>query len=188
MLDDLLKSLPNGAATVTEIGQNDFLFRQGEMTRGFYKVGSGSIILQRTTEVGGTLILHRAWAGDFIAEASIFSDLYHCDAQCITDTQCIRYDRRAVLTLMRSDPDFTVRFANHLALQVQHYRAHAEILAVRSAKERVLAALHAGYHQGTVTELAGQINLTHEACYRALSELCKEAKLRRVGRGQYVPL
>ncbi len=188
MLDDLLKSLPDTAVTVTEIRQSDLLFRQGEMTRGFYKVGSGSIILQRTTEAGGTLVLHRASAGDFIAEASIFSNMYHCDALCISDTQCIRYDRCAVLSLMRSDPDFTMRFAQHLAAQVQHYRSHAEILAVRSAKERVLVALHAGYHQGTVTELAGQINLTHEACYRAFAELCKEKRLRRVGRGKYVPL
>jgi CRP-like cAMP-binding protein len=188
MLDALLKSLPDTAVTVTKIGQNGLLFRQGETTRGFYKVSVGAVILQRRSEAGGTLILHRALAGDFIAEASIFSDVYHCDALCISDTQCIRYDRRAVLSLMRSDPNFTMRFANHLATQVQQYRAHAEILSVRSAKERVIAALYAGYHQGTVTELAGQINLTHEACYRALAALSKEKRVRRVGRGQYVPL
>jgi len=60
-----------------------------------------------------------------------------------------------------------MRFAHHLATQVQHYRAQSEIPAVRSAKERVLAALHEGHHQGTVTERAGQINLAHEAGYRA---------------------
>lgn len=58
-----------------------------------------------------------------------------------------------------------MRFAHHLATQVEHYRAQAEIPAARSAKERVLAAQHAGHHQGTVTVRAGQINLTHEACY-----------------------
>lgn len=188
MLDELLKSLPGSAVSVTKTRQNTLLFRQNERTRGFYKVVSGSVILQRMSEAGSTLVLHRASTGDFFAEASVFSERYHCDALCSARAQCIRFDRRAVLNLMRSDPDFSMRFAHHLATQVQQYRSHAEILAVRSAKQRVLAALHAGYHQGTVIELAGRINLTHEACYRALAELCDERQIRRVGRGQYALL
>ncbi len=69
------------------------------------------------------------------------------------------------LSLPQDEKDVSMQFAHHLATQVQHYPAHAEIPAVRSAKERVLAGLHEGHHQGTVIERAEQINLTHEACY-----------------------
>lgn len=188
MLSDLLKSLPDNATAAVEVAQNSLLYQQGEKARGFFKVLSGSVILQRMTETGDTLVLLRASTGAFFAEASIFSEAYHCDALCISDSQLIRYDRQAALNLMRKDPDFSMRFAHHLATQVQQYRAHAEILAVRSAKQRVLAALIAGYHQGTVTELAARINLTHEACFRALTVLCEEKKIQRVSRGRYVLL
>ncbi|WP_299881546.1 hypothetical protein [uncultured Sulfitobacter sp.] len=73
------------------------------------------------------------------------------------------------LSLPQDEKDVSMQFAHHLATQVQRYRAHAEIPAVRSAKERALAALHEGHHQDTVTERAGQINLTHESCYRAIT-------------------
>jgi DNA-binding Lrp family transcriptional regulator len=36
-----------------------------------------------------------------------------------------------------------------------------------------------------VTELATRINLSHEACYRALRGLCDDGRMTRVGRGKY---
>ena len=72
-----------------------------------------------------------------------------------------------------------------LAVQVQHYRAHIELLSIQSAKDRILAAVQAGYLDATVIELATRINLTHETCYRALRALCEDGRLVRTSRGQY---
>jgi DNA-binding IclR family transcriptional regulator len=58
-------------------------------------------------------------------------------------------------------------------------------LAIPSAKARVLAAIQAGYLDATITELATRINLTHEACYRALRTLCDDGHLKQTGRGTY---
>lgn len=49
---------------------------------------------------------------------------------------------------------FNENFVRRLASQVQTYRAHIELLTLRAATDRVLAATHAGYLNGTVTELA----------------------------------
>ena len=186
MLDTLLNDLPPRALKTIKARQGDTLFRSGKKSSGLFRVLRGTVFLQRTTRSGDALILHRASAGDFFAEASIFSDTYHCDAICAVDSLVIRYGRRAILAIMHQDPAFASLFAQHLAEQVQRHRAHAEILAIRSAKQRIFAAVHAGYLQGRVTELAGRINLTHEACYRGLKALCDDGKLRRVGRGRYV--
>jgi len=186
MLDELLTALPNTALKTIAAKRGESLFRQGQRTYGFFRVISGGVTLQRMTETGDILVIHRAAQGDYFVEASVFSDAYHCDAVCMSDSKVTCYDRSTILDLMRAGSDFSMRFAQHLATQVQQYRAHSEILAIRSAKHRVLVAVQAGYHQGAVTELAGRINLTHEACYRALTDLCGEGKLQRVGRGRYV--
>ena len=86
---------------------------------------------------------------------------------------------------MQSNPAFSEGFTRLLAVQVQQYRAHIELLAIPSAKERILAAVQAGYLDATVTELATRINLSHEACYRALRELCDDGRVVQTGRGQY---
>ena len=81
---------------------------------------------------------------------------------------------------------FCEDFTRLLAVQVQHYRALIEILAIRSAKERVIAAVQAGYLEATIPAFASRINLTQEACYRALRKLCDDGRLVRIGRGRYV--
>ncbi len=186
MLDELLTALPESALKTVAAKRGETLFRQGQRTRGLFRVISGGVTLQRMSETGDILVIHRATEGDYFAEASIFSNTYHCDAVCMSDSKITCYKRGTILDLMRAGSGFSMQFSKHLATQVQQYRAHSEILAIRSAKHRVLAAVQAGYHQGAVTELAGRINLTHEACYRALTDLCGEGKLQRVGRGRYV--
>jgi len=90
-----------------------------------------------------------------------------------------------VIATMQSSPAFSQDVTRLLATQVQQYRAHIQLLAIPSAKARILAAVQAGYFDATVTELASRINLTHEACYRALRRLCDEGLMIRVGRGKY---
>ena len=48
-------------------------------------VRRGAIHLVRTQEDGAALILQRARAGAILAEASVYSDRYHCDARAESD-------------------------------------------------------------------------------------------------------
>ena len=165
--------------------KGDVLFRQNQTTSGLYRVVSGCVTLQRTGLGGDTLTLHRAVSGGLFAEASIFSTTYHCGALCTEAGSVIKIAKAHVVATMQSNPAFSEGFTRLLAIQVQQYRAHIELLAISSAKERILAAVQAGYFDATVTELATRINLTHEACYRALRGLCDDGRMIRVGRGKY---
>jgi hypothetical protein len=60
-----------------------------------------------------------------------------------------------------------------------------EILAIRSAKDRVYAGVVAGLLVGTVIDFAATVSLTHEATYRALRELVAEGKVLNPQRGIY---
>jgi CRP-like cAMP-binding protein len=165
--------------------QGETLFRQGQATSGFYHVVSGAVTLQRTGVDGGCLTLHRAVAGGFFAEASVFSQHYHCDAVCTKAGHVVKIAKDGFVAQLGADPAFAEAFTRLLAQQVQHYRAHIELLAIPSSKERLLAAVQAGYFDATVIELASRINLSHETCYRALRRLCAEGRMVQTGRGCY---
>jgi CRP-like cAMP-binding protein len=165
--------------------KGDVLFRQNQTTSGLYRVVSGCVTLQRTGLSGDTLTLHTAVSGGFFAEASVFSATYHCDAICTKAGRAINIAKADIVSTMQSNPAFSESFMRLLAVQVQQYRAHIELLAIPSAKERILAAVQAGYFDATVTELATRINLSHEACYRALRALCNDGRMVQIGRGHY---
>jgi hypothetical protein len=120
------------------------------------------------------------------SKASVFSAIYHCDAIYTEAANFIKIAKADVIATMQSNPAFAEGFTRLLAVQVQQYRTHIELFAIPSAKKRILAAVQAGYFDAAVTGLATRINLTHEACYRALRVLCDEGHMIRVGRWKYV--
>ena len=185
MLSDPFSHLPPTACRTIDTQKGDVLFRQDQTTSGLYLVVSGYVTLQRTGLGGDILTLHRAASGGLFAEASVFSATYHCDAICTEAGRVVKIAKADVLATMQSSPAFSEGFTRLLAVQVQQYRAHIELLAIQSAKERILVAVQAGYFDATVTELATRINLSHEACYRALRGLCNDGHMVRVGRGKY---
>lgn len=165
----------------------EHVFRQGDATKGIFFVGSGSICLTRTTESGNAVSIYHAQAGDMFAEASMYSDHYHCDAVCVAPSEVVRISKQAILLRQRQDATFSEAITKRLAMQVQDYRQLLTLHAVKSANERVLLAVALGKLTGSVTQFASQIGLTKEACYRALKDLSDQKLLIKIGRGRYAP-
>lgn len=80
--DTLRKLLPASLTTVSsqvELHKGDRLFLQRQRPKHMYFVVVGEIVLERTGEQGHALVLQRVRQG-FLAEASLQSVSYHCDA------------------------------------------------------------------------------------------------------------
>lgn len=167
--------------------QGDHVFRQGDPTQGIFFVKSGNVCLTRVTEFGNAVTIHNAQTGDVFAEASIYSDHYHCDAVCSAPSEVVRISKQAILLRLRANTAFSEGITKRLAMQVQDYRQLLTLHAVKSANERVLLAVALGKLTGSVTQFASQIGLTKEACYRALKDLSDQGLLAKTGRGRYVP-
>lgn len=71
---------------------------------------------------------------------------------------------------------------------MQIYRRRIELLAIRSAEDRVLTALTDRPVNGSIISFASEIGLTHEATYIALAILAHKGKVRKIGRGKYTAL
>ena len=185
MLPSPFSSLPESAVAKLNIRSGQYLFRLGEKPNGFFHLADGEVHLVRHTESGDVVTIHRAFSGEYFAESSLFSNAYHCDAVAQVDTQLSKIDRTQTLDFMEDNPHFSLEVSAYLARQVQDYRRLLELRSIRSAQERVLAAVADGWLRGSIMSFAAQIGLTHEATYRTLSNLVKSGQLQKIARGRY---
>jgi len=185
MLPEPFYDLPPSAQTRTRAARGQKLFHQSDRSRGPLFVQEGCVEMIRHSASGHKIVLHRAIAGDTLAEASLFSPRYHCDCVASADSIVIRLDKTQILARLARDPGFAQALLRRLAAQVQGYRRHIELLAIRSARDRVHVALAEIGQQGSVIAFAATLGLTHEATYRALSQLVRMGLAQRIGRGRY---
>lgn len=167
--------------------RGEILFHKDDAAVGIYEIEHGQVRLSRLDQTGREIVLHVAGAGDLIAEASLFSKVYHCDAVAVTDARARLYPKAALLAEFRRNPEAAEAFASRLAHELMALRTRLELRNIRSARERVqnYLALNAGADggtielQGTVKDLAAELGLTHEALYRTLLKLEAEGKIAR---------
>lgn len=175
--------LPKG--TERSYPRDSLIFAQGSNTFGLIIVINGTVKLVRHTKAGHIVPIHTASVDESVAEASLFSDTYHCDCIAAEDCTVRIIEKAGILKLLGTDPDFNLRFMRHLAEQTIAYRRRIELLTMRGAKEKVLYSIADGIKYGSIIQLAGYLGLTHEVTYRALSDLCKSGLLIKTGRGKF---
>lgn len=157
----------------------ELLFRQGDAVEALYFIMEGSIRLLRVLEDGTAVTLHVARAGESLAEASLFTAHYHCDALALENSRLLAVPKHTLKAALESDAQASLAFAHLLAKQVRDLRAHLELRNIKSAPQRVLAwlRLHAMGSPPCVeldrpwNVIATEIGLSHEAVYRALTML-----------------
>jgi len=186
---ELLNRL-GSAARIETFNVDHVLFHRGDATHHMYGVTHGQAHLRRITREGAEIIVHRAQGGELFAEAALFSSHYHCDGIAIAGAKIAVFEKTAMLDLMQRDGAFAVMFCQRMAGQVQRLRSNIELRAMRSAEDRIMAALSLRLGErdthyelpGTWKGFAQEIGLTHEALYRALKRLEQSKRLKREGR------
>jgi CRP/FNR family transcriptional regulator, dissimilatory nitrate respiration regulator len=188
---DWLPAAARAAAVDRKLKSGEALFHLGDRTAGLYEVLAGRVRLARVDRAGREVVLHVASAGDTIAEASLFSPAYHCDAIATSDAHVRLYPKAAVLACFDKDAKAGQAFTAALARQVMDLRTRLEQRNIRSARERVrhFLSLNTGADgrtvelPGTMKDLAAELGLTHEALYRTLAALERVGEIKR-GRGK----
>lgn len=161
------------------------IFLQNSVTTGLFYLISGKIDLKRTTKKGHNVTIHRARSGDTFAEASLFSDTYHCTAIAVDESVVIECKRAAISKLMDTDIDFTRAMASRFALQIQETRRRVELLSIRTANERILTALGDGMLVDNISSFAEIVGLAPETVYRTLAKLSDNGTITKTARGVY---
>lgn len=188
---DWLPAAVRAAAVDRKLKAGEALFRLGDKTTGLCEVLAGRVRLARVDRAGHEIVLHVAGAGETLAEASLFSPSYHCDAIASTDALVRIYPKPALLAAFDKDPKAAQAFTATLAHQVMNLRARIEQRNIRSARERIrhFLTLNAAADgrsvalRGTLKDLAAELGLSHEAFYRTLAALERAGEVKR-GKGK----
>jgi CRP/FNR family transcriptional regulator, dissimilatory nitrate respiration regulator len=184
---DWLPATVRAAAIDRKFKTGEALFRLGDKTAGLYEVLAGRVRMARVDRSGHEVILYVAGPGETLAEASLFSPAYHCDAIASTDALVRIYPKAAMLAAFDKDPKAAQAFTATLAHQVMNLRTRIEQRNIRSARERVrhFLKLNAGADgstvdlYGTLKDIAAELGLTHEALYRTLAALERSGEIKR---------
>ncbi len=184
---DWLPAAVRAVAIDRKLKAGEPLFRMGDKTAGLCEVLVGRVRLARVDRSGHEVVLYVAGPGETLAEASLFSSHYHCDAVASTNAKVRVYPKRGVLAVFERDPKAAQAFSATLARQVMDLRTRIEQRNIRSASERVrhYLALNAGSdgrvveHRNTLKEIAAEIGLTHETLYRTLASLERNGEIKR---------
>ena len=180
-----LDKLAESDRTCRKLMEGQTLFIQDSATTGLFFLVTGIVDLKRVTNAGHSVMIHRARSGNTFAEASLFSDSFHCTATAVCESFITECKRAAILRLMETDIKFACAMASRFATQIQETRRHVELLSIRSADERILAALKDGLLVEEIINFAETIGLAPETVYRGLAQLSKDARIEKTARGHY---
>lgn len=166
------------------------LFRRGSRAAGVYEVVSGTIRLVRPSPGGGEAVLFVATVGDTLAEASLFSAIYQCDAIASTKVTVRLHPKVTVLAEFRRHPKVEQAFMSMLAQQIMNLRIKLQRRDIRSARDRVRHYLALNVRPDgrtvvlatTLKDVARDLGLAHEALYRTLSKMASDGEIKRSDR------
>jgi CRP/FNR family transcriptional regulator, dissimilatory nitrate respiration regulator len=147
-----------------------YVFHLGDPVEVLYFVDTGAIRLARHQSDGSVLILQRAGPGSILAEASLYSEAYHCDAVAEGPVTTHAFSKTDLLERLQAAPEHAEAWARHLAHELQRARLQSEILSLKTVALRLDAwiAWKGGDIplKGRRKEIASQLGVSPEALYR----------------------
>lgn len=159
--------------SMVECPKGQPLFRAGEAVGSMFLVVDGNVDLIRYTASGSRLTLARAGPGDVLAEASAYSETYHCDGMAVRPSRLRAIPVEAFCQKLDGDAILAGRWARSLARTLQQARTNSEIRALRRVSERLDAWIDIHGHlpsKGEWQVLATTLGVSREALYRELSK------------------
>jgi CRP-like cAMP-binding protein len=183
-LRELLPRALQPACSWLACARGDRLFSQGKKPDRMIYVASGEVVLRRLGIQGENVVLQRARQG-FVAEASLHSSNYHCDAVVTVAGDLVAIPIETLRQSLLSDPAFAMRWVGMLNQELKRLRAQCERLSLKGVRDRLLHLIESEGHRGRLPldaglkSMASELGVTHEALYRTVAELEKKGSLRR---------
>ncbi len=172
MIEIMLEFITTLPHTQQVFRKGQYLFHQGDAVVSMFLIETGEARLVRRQRDGGALVLQQALPGSFLAEASLFTASYHCDATATTRVSARLISRLAMRKLFENDLVFATAWASHLADEVRRARLRAEVLALRTVAERLGAWIAANGEfppKGKWKTVAQEIGTSPESLYREIA-------------------
>jgi CRP-like cAMP-binding protein len=178
IMQDAIHTLFRVAGRTVRLSAQQSLFHIGEPVEYIYRVRQGCVVLSRQTLSGTNLVLHVTKADAVLAEASLYSSRYHCDA-IAQEPSLLQVVSRAYFSAQLDENKALARaWARSLAMSMQEARNRAEIRTLRTVAERLDAWQSMGRvipEKGQWQDVAVELGVSREALYRELARSRKNS-------------
>ena len=179
-----------GFAVIQRLAKGDYLFREGEPSRGCYLVQSGAVNVHRVNAAGKEQVIHVFRAGESFAEASLASPTgYPANARASEPGTVLLIPKAPILDLIGRRPDLALRMLGSMSAHLRVLVGMLDDLTLKDVETRLLnwlvkhgRAAPGGVIRltGTKRELAAELGTSSETFSRTLARL-RADKLITVG-------
>lgn len=176
----------NTCVTETTVLKGHSLFLTGDAVNRFYFVWTGELAAIRCMPNGAEAVMQAARAGEFFAEASLFTPRYTCEARATSDCLVLGWPVERFRENVFRHPETSLAFSRTLAVNLRRQCSRVERLRMKHADGRILHFLACEVGPdgwvtlgGSVQEWASELGLEPETLYRVLAQLEKAGSIER---------
>ena len=166
---------------VLPLAKDDYLFHEGEPSRGFYLVQSGAINVHRVSAAGKEQVIHVFRAGESFAEAALASATgYPANARAVEPSTVLLFPKAPVLELIGRRPDLALRMLGSMSAHLRVIVGMLDDLTLKDVETRLLNWLVKHGRNatngviklpGTKRVLAAELGTSSETLSRTLARL-----------------
>jgi CRP/FNR family transcriptional regulator, dissimilatory nitrate respiration regulator len=163
------------------LAKGEYLFHEGEPSRGCYLVQSGAVKVHRVSAAGKEQVIHIFRAGESFAEASLASPTgYPADACTLEPGTVLLIPKAPILDLIGRRPDLAIRMLGSMSAHLRVLVSMLDDLTLKDVETRLLNWLvkHSPKGQarvitlpGTKRVLAAELGTSSETLSRTLASL-----------------
>lgn len=127
-----------GLAIIKTLAKGDYLFREGEPSRGFYVVQKGAINVHRVTPMGKEQVIHVFRTGDSFAEATLATNSgFPADARALESSQVLLIQKEGFVNLLKRQPELGLRMLASMSSHLRILVEQLEDLTIRNVETRL---------------------------------------------------
>lgn len=163
------------------LAKDDYLFHEGETSRGFYVVQAGAVNVHRVNAAGKEQVIHVFRAGESLAEAALASSTgYPANARAVEPSNVLLIPKAPILELIGRRPDLALRMLGSMSAHLRVLVGALDDLTLKDVESRLLNWLvkhlrtaRDGVIQlpGTKRVLAAELGTSSETLSRTLARL-----------------
>jgi CRP/FNR family transcriptional regulator, polysaccharide utilization system transcription regulator len=182
--------------TLSIIKKGQFLFKEGEKTRGLLCLASGKVKVFKDGVGGRGQILKMVRHQGFIGYKALFSDIpWSVSAIALEDSAICIFEKNAFLRILKKNPDFSIKLIKLIADELSFSNNRTVSLTQKHIRGRLAESLLIlrdtyGYEADGKTlrvslsreDIANMSNMTTSNAIRTLSNLATEEIIEITGR------
>jgi CRP/FNR family transcriptional regulator len=123
---------------VKSLDKDQYLFREGETSRGFFIVQKGAVNVHRVTPAGKEHVIHVFRPGESFAEATLGTlPGYPADARAVEPTQVLLVQKAEMIASIKRQPELALRMLGAMSLHLRTLVGQLEDLSVKDVETRM---------------------------------------------------